>query len=100
MVRCIAVVLLFEERVGQYQLMLDCPVPEPLSSAVLSTKGVSSIIFGVNAVLLVVRSHSAFEVSSIKSVCFGLPASVGVFWELRVYLLYVFVSTSRAWDVD
>ena len=46
-VRGFVLVLLFVEPVGQYQLLLDCPVSEPLASAVLLSECASSDVFGV-----------------------------------------------------
>ena len=94
---CFVVVLFFEERVCRYQLVLGCPMPEPLSSAVLRAKwwcfdelGVDGAMFAtfmcvVRGVLLVVRSNLRVEVYSnqhVCVVCVRLPASVGVFVEI------------------
>ena len=53
-VRGFVVVLLVVGRVGQHQLALDCPVPEPLASGVLLSKCVSSDVSGVDRLWFVV----------------------------------------------
>ena len=62
--------LVFEQRPGQYQLMLDFPVSEPLSSAVLQSVRVPSDGFGVDCAWFVVCSHLRMDVSSHQHVCF------------------------------
>ena len=101
--------LCFEERFCQYQMVLDRPVPEPLSSAVLSGKCVFFDVFGIHGAMftlvvrcvwIVVRSNLPVEVSSNQHVCVSLPASVGVFSQFRITLLCVLVSVSRVWEVN
>ena len=58
-----AVLLLFEERVGQYQVMLDGLVSGPLSSAVLHAVCVLSDVIGVDCVWFVVCSLLRIEIS-------------------------------------
>ena len=100
------VVCVFEnktlDRVGQYHLVLDFPVSEPLSSDVLHAMCVSSDVFGVACVWFVVCSNLRVEVSSNQHVyaCVCFPASVGALLQLRVHLLYALVTISRVWDVN
>ena len=99
-VRGFVVVLLFVERVGQKQLVFDCPVPEPLTSACLVSECVSSDEFGVDCFCFVVLSDLCVEVSSNQYVRVRTPALVIVFLELGVHLLHVFVTVSRVREVD
>ena len=67
--------------------MMNFPVSEPLSSAVLHAVRVPSDGFGVDCAWFVVCSHLCMEVSSNQHVCACLPVSVDVLLEFRVHLL-------------
>ena len=64
-------------------------MPEPLVSAVLNPKCMTSDMFGVDYVWFVVRSNLRVEVSSNQHVCAFLLASFGVFLKLRENLFHV-----------
>ena len=64
-------------------MMVNCLMPEPLVSAVLNPKCMTSDMFGVDYVWFVVRSNLRVEVSSNQHVCACLLASFGVFLKLR-----------------
>ena len=72
---CFVVVLFFEERVCQCQLVLDCPVSEPLSSAALISRCVSSDVFGGDCFWFVVCSDLRVEVSAKQDASSSFCAS-------------------------
>ena len=96
----------FSERACQHQPVLDCPVSNTLSSAVLRTQCVPSHEFGVN--VRAFRSCRLGRRSLLPSVpllsklpptnkCVSAFLHLPVrFWSSEVFLLYV----SPAWEVD
>ena len=70
------------ERVCQYQFVLVCPVPKPLSPAVLLPECVSSDVFGVDCFCFVVYSELRVDVSANQHVRVRFPAPVSVLLEL------------------